>query len=1277
MADIRASGGGARARPRANTQQVRPRGLLHWLQGLALFAFMIVVVAGAAGGMLFVRLQHGPISLKPIADMIEREINSELTGLEARIEDAQLAYEDGGAQLRLSNLSIAEPNGSVVVQVPVAAVELSGRAMQRLRLVPSRIELIEPRLALTYTDAGGLTLSIGAGDRKREGRLGGPPGESAPSSAPPVTPAQPDATPSPPGERLDFGEVIAAVTAAARKRAGSASYLREIGVRDAWISVDNRGALSEWRVLEGSVDLGHSNRESIASGRARVASSRGPWSVSVEAVEKAETQSVTIAAEINDLHPRVLGVAMPQLAMLQPLDLPVSGVVKIALGPKGVLSAVDLTLTGNKGALTLPGVTDAPFTVDGGGLQAGYSSTTRKLELSSARLAWGNSRFSMKGSAVADADGSGWSFAFDSDRGQLAAEEFGIEPVALAGGQLRGRYVTIPGGNEIRIERIAISAGGAELSGSGGIRTPVGASTPHSIAGGFFEAKLGPTSADRLKAIWPRGIANGARTWVGERIKRGSVKSGTIKFYSGSYAREAGAQSPTAEPRRLSLALEAADVTGVPLSWLSPIEAPRLLIRLEDNAIEVNIPDAQLAMSPSKRVPIKGGRFAATDLEKPAPLGEVTFRAATGLVPALEVLDQSPLKLLRANAISTDGIDGKVDGQIKLSFPLIADLLARDVAIEAKAKVTDAKVKQLGGAYDVQGGTAAIDVSAAAVDVKGEFLANGVPVKVAWQRILEDNGEKQPPLRLSASLDNADRDQLGIDINHIVQGEVPVEVLVEKGQGAGDQPSVKMRADLTAAEIGFDSIAWRKARGRTAVLQADLLRGKTYKLELQNLRLAGDDIAMEGWAGIAGDNRLREIELKELSLNVISRLEVQGVLKTDAADKAGVWHVKVKGRTFDGRDLFKSLLSVSNAPEKPGKPGKPSAGMDLDADIDNVLGHNDVAIRGFKMKLTRRGDRLTSIDGRGTLDGGSPIAIVMAPASAGTPRTLLADTPDAGQAFKLIGFYPNMQSGRARLEVNVDGRGPAEKTGILWVEDFRILGDPVVSEVLLTTPAPGEKPRPSRTRNEPQRETFEFNRMKVPFSVGHGQFVLENAYLRGPLQGVALTGKVDFKLKTVNLGGTFVPLQGLNNALGDVPLFGELMPGGMFGLTFAVQGPLAQPQVLVNPLSAVTPGIFRELMQMTNPNPKVVPRDEKAPAAPVEKRVRSTPPTAAEPSRAAEPQRPKVGAQTGGGWTSEVSPSLAPVPPQPQPAKRPAKKPVLATPEGEQTAAPPPPAASQ
>ena len=56
-------------------------------------------------------------------------------------------------------------------------------------------------------------------------------------------------------------------------------------------------------------------------------------------------------------------------------------------------------------------------------------------------------------------------------------------------------------------------------------------------------------------------------------------------------------------------------------------------------------------------------------------------------------------------------------------------------------------------------------------------------------------------------------------------------------------------------------------------------------------------------------------------------------------------------------------------------------------------------------------------------------------------------------------------------------------------------------------------------------------------------------------------------------------------------------------MTFAIEGPMDRPQVIVNPLAMLAPGIFREIFQMTPFDPKVQRRDE-APTPAAEENVR-------------------------------------------------------------------------
>jgi hypothetical protein len=58
------------------------------------------------------------------------------------------------------------------------------------------------------------------------------------------------------------------------------------------------------------------------------------------------------------------------------------------------------------------------------------------------------------------------------------------------------------------------------------------------------------------------------------------------------------------------------------------------------------------------------------------------------------------------------------------------------------------------------------------------------------------------------------------------------------------------------------------------------------------------------------------------------------------------------------------------------------------------------------------------------------------------------------------------------------------------------------------------------------------------------------------------------------------PAYAINSILGNVPIIGPLFGGGsqgLFAANYRVSGPSNDPDVTVNPLSALAPGILRQL----------------------------------------------------------------------------------------------------
>ncbi len=1194
-----------------------------WTGSALLFIAPLAILSILAIFVLYVRLSHGPISLKPLVEPIARGISAEVGGLTARIEDVVLRLtDDRRLEFQIVGLQLVDADGSAVISAPTAVVELSPSALLAMRVAPRRVQLVKPILALAYSNEVGLSLDVPKAIAAGGGENGTAEGSVAASMSAQGAAAESSIS----LKRIDLARVIAEHSARARRGLDATSSLQEVVLRDATLLLEHDGETSQLIASEVAIDLEHMKKRSIISGVARLESDRGPWALSFRTEDSEKTNLVTLKASVRDLVPSALARSLRQLAVAEPLDLKVNADVTIALSTKGDMISADFDIELGPGAIRVdPQSTDA-ITIDAARLQFVYDAATRRGTLSPSTFKSGNSFVTLAGTmdnVQAANDHSEWRYKVGATDGLAASEEFGVAPVRIDQWSATGRIV--PHSGLIQLEQMNVKAGGAAVALSGEL-----------IAGSrSLNAKLDvasqSVSAATLKAMWLRAVMPGVRSVVGERIAGGNIASLTFSFASGSYV--AASSAPTVGGKRLALLAEGTDVSVVALPGSAPVIAPRVVIRMENDQFEIDVPEAAVTTASGASVPLKAGRMTGTSMFTDRPLGEVSFRTTAALGSVLEVLTNHSAAQSGAPGLPIDKIDGKVDGQFSIKLPLVGNLDPLTVELQGNARVTEVRSKNKFGGIEVQSGTIDFELAGKKVKGSGQLILNGVLAKLDWERSLDAPPDTPQPVTVTATLDNADRNQLGIDVNEIVQGDVPVTITVLPTPGG--EAGVHVSANLTPADLDIIDVAWRKPAGRPARLDFDVFPdAKTGRIELRGFKLTGDNIGINGVVWIGVDNTMREYNFPEMSLNVITRLQLTGRVRSD-----NVWDVQVTGSTFDAKEFFRSMLAVGDNGVPRQKPLKPNRGVDLKVNIATVLGNSDITLRGFTARLSRRNDKLTALDAKASFDNGRQFTAYLAN-EPGKPRRMIAESSDAGQALKLAGFYPNISGGALRLDVNLDGKGAAERTGVLRVDTFNVLADPVVSEVF--SGAGGEGPAIEATQRSKKvvREVFEFERLLAPFSIGYGQFVLEDSFVRGPLLGATLRGKVDFKAQRVNLGGTYVPLQGLNNVLGDIPLLGQILSGprgeGIFGMTFAIQGAMPNPQVIVNPLSLVAPGIFREMFQMTSPNASVQRREDRAPAAPAEKHVRasSSDISGGEPARG--PRSAVPDANGVDGWSSET-----------------------------------------
>jgi hypothetical protein len=107
--------------------------------------------------------------------------------------------------------------------------------------------------------------------------------------------------------------------------------------------------------------------------------------------------------------------------------------------------------------------------------------------------------------------------------------------------------------------------------------------------------------------------------------------------------------------------------------------------------------------------------------------------------------------------------------------------------------------------------------------------------------------------------------------------------------------------------------------------------------------------------------------------------------------------------------------------------------------------------------------------------------------------------------------------------------------------------------------------------------------MRVDFTRTPGHLSVRDGVVRGPLIGATIDGTIDYRRDAVRMRGTLVPLFGINNMFGRLPIVGLFLGGGsnegLVGITYEVVGPVSAPVLRVNPISAVAPGFIRKFFE--------------------------------------------------------------------------------------------------
>jgi hypothetical protein len=234
-----------------------------------------------------------------------------------------------------------------------------------------------------------------------------------------------------------------------------------------------------------------------------------------------------------------------------------------------------------------------------------------------------------------------------------------------------------------------------------------------------------------------------------------------------------------------------------------------------------------------------------------------------------------------------------------------------------------------------------------------------------------------------------------------------------------------------------------------------------------------------------------------------------------------------------------------------------------------VAGFYGEALRSVDAKISRRNGTIKSLSFSGKLGRDTPLTGDLRGRSQGREVVYL-ETSDAGAFFRFTDTYSKMVGGQLALAMDPPAAEPSAREGLINVRDFSIKGEASLDRLAAGVPAAAQA-------------GIAFSRLRAEFSRQNGQLTIREGVVKGPTMGATIEGNIDYPGNQVRMSGTFVPMYGVNNIFGQIPIFGQLLGGGsnegLFGVTYEVVGSPGQPVLRVNPISAMAPGVLRKIFE--------------------------------------------------------------------------------------------------
>jgi hypothetical protein len=1124
----------------------RPSGRRPRLGRLAIiFATVAVVLAGAFGA-LWLRLGAGPVNLDIATPWLAAAIEQNL-GNDHTVEVGGTQIERAGRiriALRLRDILVRDRDRNIVASAPKAEVRLSGAALLMGRLRAETLRLVGAELSIRITPDGRVIVSTGQSNTPLA-TSNGPavrPAAEVAASQPSAPSAAPTAPPEAASPSNGTGGLLAALDWLDNLSANGldGQSLNEIGLRSGVLTVEDQRSGSTLNFQNINLSL----RRPSMGGAAFSVGEEGPngWELKVAVGAPANgVRSVNINADKVPINNMLLAARLRDFTYAA--DMPLSGSFQGEIGRDGLPTYFRGELAIGKGTIVDLNVPDYPMAIDQADARIEWDAA-RRVMVAPFHVYSGANRVTLL-AHLEPPNGSipNWQLGISGGTILLAGDR-GEEPVIFNRIAIRVRFDT--DNRRVVMTQCDISNGEIGIAGSGSLEY---SGEPRLTLG--MAATPMPVSA--LKRIWPVLVTPEVREWLIERVERGSVQRLDIAVNAPTHTLVRG--GPPIPDDGLSVNFAATGLTIRPVDDIPAVRDADMKGRVSGRTVSITVGQGTVDTPAGRRLTLSDLLFEIPDLApKPAPT-RVRFRIDGPVPAAAEILQLDRLRDATSTVIDPNSSKGNVSAIITLGMPLKNALTKADTTYSINLDLGGLAVDKLAMNQKLEASTLKVVADNQGYRVKGDVKIGGQPASVDYRKVSDGDAD----LRLSAVLDDAARARMGVDLGSGVTGAIPVK-MTGKIAGHDGENRFGIEADLTAARIDNLLPGWTKLGGKATKVTFNAVQKPQGGTRFEDIVIEGSGTLIKGVLEIDDKN-----ELVSASFPTFSPSEGDKATLKAERGPDGTLRVTMRGDVFDGRGLIKGAMSGRDANAKDKAKG---VDFDLDVKLGALAGFYGEALRSVELRLSRRGGAIKTFTLNGKLGRDTPLMGELRSRGGGGREAMYVETNDAGAFFRFVDIYAKVQGGKMWVAVDAPSSDSSPQEGLLNVRDFTVKGEPALDRVVAN--GGGANPR-----------GVGFSGLRAEFSRQAGQLRIKDGVVRGPTIGATIEGVIDYPTNQVRMSGTFVPLYGLNNMFGQIPIVGLFLGGGsnegLIGITYEVVGSPGAPVLRVNPISAMAPGVFRKI----------------------------------------------------------------------------------------------------